>query len=218
MDRLWTPWRLDYITGQNASRKGVPEELNAWPGRDTSCVFCNMLASVAWAKAEGMPAADAERATGILLMQTTCFVCLNAFPYNSGHLMILPYSHTASLADLPAETAQELMALAQRSETWLRRCYNPDGLNFGMNLGEAAGAGVAGHLHLHGLPRWTGDGSFLMTTADTRTLPETPRETWTKLRQAIEATSHDVQTSTQKEKKSPIRNRGTYGDRSESPR
>ncbi len=186
MDRLWTPWRLEYITGKQTSRKGVPEALNAWPGEDTSCVFCNMLGAVQWAKSTGMPSDAAEQAAGVLLLEPHCFVCLNAFPYTSGHLMILPYVHTASLAALPSETAADLIGLAQRAELWLRECYSPDGLNFGMNLGEAAGAGVAGHLHLHALPRWTGDASFMTTTADTRILPETPFQTWTKLRQAIE--------------------------------
>ena len=138
-----------------------------------------------------MPPEDAEQTAGILLLETHCFVCLNAFPYTSGHLMILPYLHTASLAALPAAAAQELVVLAQRAEIWLQECYKPDGLNFGMNLGEAAGAGVAGHLHLHALPRWTGDASFMTTTADTRILPETPLQTWKKLRRVIgsEATS-----------------------------
>ena len=185
MERLWTPWRSEYVTGKKIGRKGVPELLSAWPGDDTSCVFCNMLGAVQWAKESGMPAEQAERAAGILTMETHCFVCLNAFPYSSGHLMILPYVHTASLAALPSTTANELILLAQRAESWLHRCYQPDGLNFGMNLGEAAGAGVAGHLHLHGLPRWAGDGSFMMTTADTRVLPETPADTWSKLRLAI---------------------------------
>ena len=198
MDRLWTPWRSDYITGKHAGRKGVPEALSAWPGEDTSCVFCNMLAAVRWAKETGWPAVEAEQAAGILTMEQHCFVCLNAFPYSSGHLMVLPYRHTASLASLPPDAASEFVGLAQRAELWLRHCYHPDGLNFGINLGEAAGAGVAGHLHLHGLPRWSGDGSFMLTTADTRILPETPAETWVKLRQAVaeEATYGKVQTST----------------------
>ncbi len=198
MDRLWTPWRNDYVGGKIAGRKGVPEALSAWPGDDTSCVFCNMLAAVRWAKDTGSSAEEAEQAAGILTMEKHCFVCLNAFPYSSGHLMILPYLHTASLTSLPSDAANELIWLAQRAESWLRRAYHPDGLNFGMNLGEAAGAGVAGHLHLHGLPRWSGDGSFMLTTADTRILPETPADTWKRLRTALakEATCENMQTST----------------------
>ena len=198
MDRLWTPWRGQYITGKLPGIKGVPEALRAWPGDDTGCVFCNMLASVQWAKRCGMPPVDADREAGILTLETHCFVCLNAFPYSSGHLLILPYRHTSSLADLPSPTANELILLAQHAERWLRQAYSPDGLNFGMNLGEAAGAGVAAHLHLHALPRWAGDGNFMMTTADTRVLPETPAATWERLRKVIteNATSNYVQTST----------------------
>lgn len=187
MDRLFTPWRGSYVAGKASGWKGVPAGLAAWPGPDTSCVFCNMLGAVQWAKETGTVAEDAEREAGILLMRPHCFVCLNAFPYSSGHLLILPYVHTANLASLAPEVAGEMMELAQHAETWLRSCYLPDGLNLGMNLGEAAGAGVAGHLHLHILPRWSGDGSFMMTTADTRVLPETPAETWHKLRSVIAA-------------------------------
>ena len=200
MDRLWTPWRSQYISGKLAGKKGVPASLSAWPGADTGCVFCNMLASVQWAKQAGTPAAEADRAASILALRTHCFVCLNAFPYSSGHLLILPYCHTSSLADLPLEAAHELILLAQQAEGWLRKAYTPDGLNLGMNLGEAAGAGVAAHLHLHVLPRWTGDGNFMMTTADTRVLPETPADTWTRLRRILldDATPEKVQTSTHK--------------------
>lgn len=198
MDRLWTPWRAQYLTGDRGSRPGVPIALNAWPGKATACVFCNMLQSVAWAKQTGMPPDEADQAAGILALEPTGFVCLNAFPYTSGHLLILPYCHTSSLAELPASTAADLMLLAQRAERWLRQAYSPDGLNLGMNLGEAAGAGIAAHLHLHILPRWAGDGNFMMTTADTRVLPETLGDTWTRLRQVIhqDATHPKLQTST----------------------
>ena len=199
MERLWTPWRGAYVGGAEGGRPGVPPTLEAWPGTDTGCVFCNMLAAVQWAKDQGTPEDEAERAAGILLMAEQCFVTLNAFPYSTGHLMIVPYLHEASLAELSAATAQELIGLAQRAEGWLRRAYRPDGLNFGMNLGQAAGAGVAGHLHLHGLPRWTGDGNFMTTTADTRVLPESLGQTWMKLRGETEvlATSSPLHTSAQ---------------------
>ena len=156
-----------------------------------------MLASVRWATNAGMPAEQAERAAGILTLEPECFVCLNAFPYASGHLLILPYCHTSSLAALPVTTANELILLAQQAETWLREAYSPDGLNFGMNLGEAAGAGIAAHLHLHALPRWAGDGNFMLTTADTRILPETPADTWRRLRAIVDrgTTRNEMQTS-----------------------
>jgi ATP adenylyltransferase len=99
--------------------------------------------------------------------------------------MVVPYLHTGSLAKLPAETAQEMIGTAQRVETALRAVYRPDGLNLGMNLGEAAGAGVAEHIHLHALPRWYGDTNFMTVTAETRVLPETLDVTWERLRAAL---------------------------------
>jgi ATP adenylyltransferase len=110
---------------------------------------------------------------------------LNAYPYNSGHLMVVPYQHDASLAALPLETAAELMRQARRAERVLREVYTPDGLNLGLNLGKAAGAGVAGHLHLHAVPRWDGDTSFMSVVAETRVLPEQLDETWRRLRDAL---------------------------------
>jgi len=189
MDRLWTPWRYAYISGQiaepgHASRKGVPEALSAWPG-DLHCVFCNMIASVDHAIAHGMVHDEAEKAVWLLHRGEHCFLCLNAFPYSTGHLLIVPYQHLAGLAELPAPAAQEMMRLAQTSETVLRQTYKPDGLNLGINLGEAAGAGVAAHLHMHALPRWIGDANFMSVIAETRILPETLETTWSKLRRRL---------------------------------
>ncbi len=191
MDYLWTPWRYNYVShADKEHRKGVPAELAAWPG-DLGCVFCNMIASVDFAIAGGGDPPAAERAAYILHRGETCFVCLNAFPYSSGHLMIVPYRHLDSLAVLEAPEAVELITLAQRAESSLRTLYRPDGLNFGLNLGEAAGAGVANHLHLHGLPRWSGDTNFMTVTAETRVLPETLENTWARLRTTfLEATNH----------------------------
>ena len=186
MDRLWTPWRYSYVThADSPGRKGVPAALSAWPGEDRHCVFCNMLGAVTWARDNGVAAAEAERAAYILTMREHCFVCLNAFPYSTGHLLILPYAHIASLAAVEAATAQEMMSLAREAETWLRHLYRPNGLNLGINMGEAAGAGVAGHLHLHALPRWTGDASFMTTVGETRILPEALDETWRRLREVL---------------------------------
>ncbi len=141
-----------------------------------------MLASVAWAKSTGMPPEDAEHAAWILTMRSETFACLNAFPYSSGHLLILPYQHQPSLAALPLSAAQQMLDLAREAESALRDAYTPEGLNFGINLGQSAGAGVAGHLHLHALPRWTGDSSFITTISETRVLPEALDDTWRKLR------------------------------------
>ena len=129
---------------------------------------------------------NAERAAYIVHRGLHCFVCLNVYPYSTGHVMIVPYQHLASLAAVPTEAANELVALAQRAEAALREVYHPDGLNLGLNLGEAAGAGVADHVHLHTLPRWVGDTNFMTVTAETRVLPETLDVTWKKLRAPFE--------------------------------
>ena len=182
MDQLWTPWRYQYITSADkAVRPGVPPSLEAWPG-DLGCVFCNLLASVDHAIANGTPPEAAEKAGGLVFRSRQCFVCLNAYPYTSGHVMVIPHEHQSSLAALPEATAHELTDLAQITERVLARLYTPDGINFGMNLGKAAGAGVAGHLHLHGLPRWVGDTNFMTTVAETRVLPETLEITWERMR------------------------------------
>jgi ATP adenylyltransferase len=187
MDILWTPWRYAYITaGEKAGRPGVPAALAAWPG-DTGCVFCNLIAATDYAIGQGMARDEAEAAAGIVYRGRDCFVCLNAFPYTSGHVMVMPYAHRDRLAALDTETAHELMDMAQRTERVLERVYRPHGLNFGLNLGEAAGAGVAGHLHLHAMPRWTGDTNFMTTVSETRVVPEDLATTWRRLRAGFAA-------------------------------
>ncbi len=187
MNRLWTPWRYAYVTGQKAEgeRSGVPAALAAWPG-DHGCVFCNMISAIQWAIDHGMPAAEAEHAAFVLERGPTCFTVLNGFPYNNGHLMVLPYIHESSLATLPLATADEMMHSARRTERALREVYKPHGLNLGLNLGESAGAGVADHLHLHVVPRWTGDTNFMTVVAETRVLPEMLEESWARLREALQ--------------------------------
>ena len=189
MDRLWTPWRYSYITAADTGRrKGVPAHLDAWPAdEDRNCVFCNMIAAADHAIRNGMDVEEAERAVYLVEREETCFVCLNAFPYGTGHVMIVPYVHCNSLAALPAATAQEMMQIVQKMERCLREVYRPDGFNFGVNLGEAAGAGIAEHLHIHGLPRWSGDVNFMTTIGETRVLPETLDVTWKRLRDALKA-------------------------------
>lgn len=187
MDILWTPWRYKYVsTADDEVRPGVPAALAAWPG-NKGCVFCNLLASVDYAIEHGMNADEAEGAAGLVLRGKHCFVCLNAFPYNSGHVMVMPYAHLDRLAAVPLEAAHELIELAQRTEKALQQLYSPHGFNFGLNLGKAAGAGVAGHLHMHALPRWAGDTNFMTTVAETRVLPEDLSITWRRMRQAFAA-------------------------------
>jgi ATP adenylyltransferase len=190
MDRLWTPWRYSYVTQADPlARSGVPAALNAWPpteADDKHCVFCNMIAAVDYAIAHGMSHEAAEQAARIVYRGVHCFVCLNAYPYTTGHVMVVPYQHLASLAALPLDAANELIHLAQRAELALREVYKPGGLNMGINLGEAAGAGIADHLHLHVLPRWVGDTNFMTVTAETRVLPEPLDVTWAKFRPQFE--------------------------------
>ena len=190
MDRLWTPWRYAYVAGgaKHEGRRGVPPDLEAWPGPDHDCVFCNQIGSVDWAIAGGMARDAAEKAAWILERGLHCYLVLNAFPYNGGHLMAVPYQHGGSLAALPAQTAQEMMHLARRAETVLRSVYKPDGINMGLNLGASAGAGVADHAHLHAVPRWTGDTNFMTVVGETRVLPEMLDDSWHRLRAALNDT------------------------------
>ena len=200
MDRLWTPWRYNYVSrAGHEPRPGVPKELEAWPG-DRDCVFCNLIAAADYAssaEAAGgrMPVEDADKAAHIVHRATHNYICLNAYPYNSGHVMIVPYAHQSSLAALEEVAALEMMRLARWTEQVLRSVYRPEGLNLGMNLGEAAGAGVAGHIHLHVLPRWAGDTNFMTVVAETRVLPETLDITWQRLRDAFQR--HTFQTGEQ---------------------
>jgi ATP adenylyltransferase len=191
MDRLWTPWRYAYVTtADGPGRVGVPASLAAWPG-DLRCVFCNLIASIDYAIANGMERDQAEAAGGLILRARHCFICLNAYPYTSGHVMAVPFAHLDRLAALPAEAANELMDLAQRTELALDRAYKPHGFNFGMNVGQSAGAGVAGHIHLHAMPRWTGDTNFMTTVGETRVLPEDLEATWKRLREAYRALGNE---------------------------
>jgi ATP adenylyltransferase len=183
MDHLWTPWRYTYVSAADDSRrKGVPEALNSWTG-DHNCVFCNMIAAVDFAEGNGMPTEQAEKAAGIVHRSRHTFLCLNAYPYATGHVMIVPYAHQRSLAALDIAVAHEMIDTAQQTERALNQLYSPHGMNFGLNLGQAAGAGVAGHLHLHALPRWSGDTNFMTTIAETRVLPESLEVTWNRMRE-----------------------------------
>lgn len=159
MDRLWTPWRLAYVT--EAGGSGA-----------TGCIFCAALAAI---DMEPLVVFRGERA----------FVILNKFPYNNGHLMIVPHRHAGRLEMLDATELTELMALAQRAERVLTSVYAPHGFNMGLNLGKPAGAGVEDHLHLHVVPRWNGDTNFMSVVGETRVLPEELPATAVRLREAF---------------------------------
>lgn len=160
MDYLWTPWRYRYM--QEARTGNTPE-----------CIFCDAAARKD----------DAE--TLVVYRGAKAFIILNRYPYTSGHVMIVPYAHVAELGACEPEALSEMMRLAQRMETAFRANYHPDGMNLGMNLGRAAGAGVAGHVHMHFLPRWFGDANFMTVTGETRVHPEELKTTYDKLRKAL---------------------------------
>jgi ATP adenylyltransferase len=193
MDYLWTPWRYAYLVDADpgtskGARKGVPEALAGWPG-DCDCVFCNLIAATRFAIDHGSSPADAERAALIVLQAEHSYICLNAYPYTSGHIMIVPYAHQETLAGLDRAAALEMMTLAQRTDAVLRQVYAPQGINMGLNLGQAAGAGIAAHLHMHALPRWLGDSNFMTVIAETRVLPELLETTWERLRDGFSQSS-----------------------------
>lgn len=153
MKQLWAPWRIDYILGPK------PDE----------CVFC-------------LPAGtdqDAERL--VLYRGASSFVIMNKFPYNNGHLMVCPYRHVMALNDLTTEEANEIMSLMQRCTVILKQHFNCQGINVGLNQGEAAGAGIREHLHFHLVPRWNGDSSFMAVLDEVRTVPQHLRETYNDL-------------------------------------
>ena len=160
MDYLWTPWRYQYMA-------------QAAGGQPPECIFCDALAKKN----------DSE--TLIVHRGAKAFVILNRFPYTSGHVMIVPYAHVAELKLCDVETLGEMMQLARRVEAVYRGEYQPDGMNLGMNLGRAAGAGVAGHLHLHMLPRWIGDSNFMTVTGETRVHPEDLKTSYERLCKAL---------------------------------
>ncbi len=158
MDYLWTPWRYRYISTA---------------GQDQRCVFCDA------------PAAGDDAAALIVLRAEKNYVILNRYPYTSGHLMVVPYAHQATPADLDLATLTEMMVLGQRMQAALESLYHPQGYNYGINVGRAAGAGIAGHLHMHLLPRWVGDTNFMTAVAETRLEPEDLSVTYQRLRHAL---------------------------------
>ncbi len=156
MDHLFTPWRYAYVST---------------PRPTEGCVLCHL--------ASQEPAEDEE--SFILQRTPHHFLVLNIYPYNTGHLMIVPYLHVARLSALPAESLKEMFDLAARAEKVLADVYRPEGINLGMNLGKCAGAGIADHLHLHVVPRWSADTNFMTVAGETRVLPEELSETWRRL-------------------------------------
>ncbi|HXG56808.1 MAG TPA: HIT domain-containing protein [Vicinamibacterales bacterium] len=163
LERLWTPWRLAYVSGGGAA---------------TGCVFCAALN-------------DDDAAPLIVFKGESCFVILNLFPYNNAHLLVVPNRHVATLAEATPAELNEVIALARIAELAITETYAPHGMNLGINLGKPAGAGVPGHLHMHVVPRWDGDTNFMTVVGQTRVLPEELPFTADKLRPIFERLSKD---------------------------
>lgn len=166
MERLWSPWRLSYVTGTT-----TPSD---------ACVFCSV--SFPTDNSTGDPLRDDL----VLVRGRTSYVILNLYPYNNGHLMVVPRRHIASLTLATADELAELMAFTRDAEFALTEAYRPQGINVGINLGRSAGAGIADHLHVHLVPRWTGDTNFMSVVGNTRVLPEQMDDTARRLRPIFE--------------------------------
>jgi len=154
----FTPWRMAYITGPH----------------DEGCVLCRV------------PAENDDVRNLLLWRGERCYILLNLYPYNNGHVMVAPYAHAADLGELDPVTAAELMVLTQRCVRALRRVYQPQAFNIGMNLGRVAGAGIADHLHVHIVPRWQGDMNFMPLLGGTKMIPEALEETYARVRAALQ--------------------------------
>lgn len=157
MERIWAPWRVEYILQE----------------KDKGCIFCEKIKE------------RRDKKNYILYRGRSSFIIMNIFPYNSGHLMVAPCKHTADLGDLEEKELIELMVLVRESMGILRRALKPEGFNLGMNLGKCAGAGVIDHLHFHIVPRWQGDTNFMPLFSETKIMPELLESTYKKLKKEI---------------------------------
>jgi ATP adenylyltransferase len=159
VETLWAPWRMQYILATKAP--------------NDSCVFCSKSQE-----------ADDDR-NHVLLRDRTCFALLNIYPYSNGHLMVAPYKHTPDFDALTDAELSDLLGVVRRCQHALRLAMQPDGFNIGVNLGKAAGAGIADHLHIHVVPRWNGDNSFMTVLGETRVVPESLDATYARLQEAL---------------------------------
>jgi ATP adenylyltransferase len=153
-ERLWAPWRLEYIRGPKAEE----------------CIFCRAVES------------DDDESNFVVHRGELAFVMLNAYPYNNGHVMVAPYAHEPAIDALDDATTLEMMQLVKRSMAALREVYRPEGFNIGINQGAAAGAGIEEHVHQHVVPRWGGDTNFMPVIGDVRVLPQSLSDSWKELR------------------------------------
>ena len=165
MQRVFTPWRIEYVRRTEQ------------PG----CIFCDL------------PEAGDDREALVVHRGERAYIVLNKYPFNNGHFMAVPYRHASSLEELSPEELADLMALVNLGTRALRSCMRPAGFNIGVNIGKAAGAGVQGHVHMHVVPRWGGDANFMAVVADVKLIPQTLAETYDQLKAAIDAALADGQ-------------------------
>ncbi len=166
MQTLWAPWRIDYILSE----------------KPTGCIFCEKLSDAA-----------TDEQDFVLYRGQSAFVLMNIYPYNNGHLMVAPYAHVPSLTALPPDQLAEVFLLTQQCETVLRRTFQPEGFNIGMNLGKVAGAGIETHLHVHIVPRWNGDTNYMTAISSVRVIPQALEDAY---RQLYPAFQHAVEPET----------------------
>ncbi|MBD3321256.1 MAG: HIT domain-containing protein [Chitinivibrionales bacterium] len=158
-ERLWAPWRMTYI-------KGIGHDEN-------TCVFCEA------------PKMDDDRKALVLYRGKVSFVILNLYPYNNGHMMVVPYMHTADMLALPDETSAEMWKLVCKCKEALTQAFHPDGFNIGLNQGRVAGAGIDQHIHMHIVPRWSGDTNFMPVVGETKVISQGLEETWDELKKFL---------------------------------
>jgi ATP adenylyltransferase len=161
MEQLYTPWRKSYVTSNNRNSEG--------------CIFCACFKEVE----------EHDRENYLIYRGKSTFVIMNIYPYNTGHLMILPHDHISTLAEMSEEAQNEMISLATYFTDLLSGLMKPDGFNLGINIGRTAGAGIESHLHMHLVPRWSGDGNFMAVIGQTRVLPETLEETYERILTAL---------------------------------
>jgi len=160
--KLWAPWRMKYIDGID-------------DGSDETCIFCEKQKQ------------HKDEKNFIIYRGTTCYIILNIYPYNNGHLMVVPYKHTSGLSDLDSKTRLEMIDTADKIMTAMKNVMRPDGFNLGINFGRTAGAGIEDHLHIHIVPRWNGDTNFMPVIGSTKVISESLEECYSRLKGAIES-------------------------------
>lgn len=162
LEKLWAPWRMKYIDGMDVKK-------------DAGCIFCTK------------PDEQEDEKNFIVYRGRTCFLILNIYPYNNGHVMVVPYRHTADIGELSPEERLEIMDVIEITIRAIRNIMRPDGFNVGANIGRSAGAGIDTHIHFHIVPRWNGDTNFMPVIGCTKVICESPEDTYKKLKPAVEA-------------------------------